>query len=840
MYLKITHSHLLRVMQSLNLGRGFVYSDYKPQWRYEPPFSVEKLFVRVFLDLENRRVMGLTINDILLNENVPQIKFDAVDMDIKRVLVEGRETEYSYDGKELIVFLGEKGGKGEKLRVEIHYELVNPRKGIWFVPVDREEEPASQVWTQGETEYNRYWIPSYDYPHMKMPVDLEIKIRKDKYVFANGELVEKVTEGDFTVWRYRFGEKIPLYLVAFAAGDFHVEEEKYGDVLLQYVVPRGQEEKLRLSFEKTPKMMKFFEEFTGVKYPYPKYTQVCVDEFIFGGMENASLTILTSLTLHDEKAHVEFRSEPLVSHELAHQWFGDLVTCKDWSHIWLNEGFATFMQAMWRRHDEGEEEFIYDMIGKLDAYLSEYGRYSRPVVLRLYRYPLELFDSHSYSKGALILWSLMNMVGEKVFREAVKRYLEKHSGGNADTEDLRKAFESVYGGDLEWFFQQYVYSSGHPVLKYSYKWNSEGKVLEIKLTQEEGKDRLDAYRLRLDVSIKGDCYEKNLRVELDSKEKILTLALPSKPKAVCVDPDFKVFAELKPEVDAEKLASMLEHCGKLYPKILALRTLANKGSTRHIEKIAGYLLDEKQFWGLRVEAAKAIAKIGGVVAKKTLLDALKTVKNPKVRAQIVSSLAGFKDPELADVFIEIFRNTDESYRTRAEAVKALAKTKHGKAFEIALKALDTPSHADIIKRAGIEALAELGTEDARRIIETYTSPDNSPLIRSTALIALSRFRVDGKMLEVFRDAIKSRHIRVLRSIASAAKNALDPRFLPLLAELRKEPEVYRVAREVEETIRKHMEKGEEYRKLREEVEKIRAEEKSLFERIERLEQKMSS
>ncbi|RLE61165.1 MAG: aminopeptidase [Thermoprotei archaeon] len=827
-------------MQSISVGRGFVYPDYKPVWSYKPPFNLEKVVVDIHVDLEKRSLTGRVTNILDIVRETDEIVLDAVDMEIKNVLVNGSSVNFHYDGQKLRIFFEDPLKSGERVEVVIEYSVVNPRKGVWFVPIDREDVPAIQAWTQGETEYNRYWIPTYDYLNMKASVELVIRAKKNMYVVANGDLREKTQEDEYTVWRFTFSRKISTYLVAFAVGDFSVVEERYGDVLLQYVVPRGREDSIKLSFSKTPQIMEFFEKFTGVKYPYTKYSQVCVDEYIFGGMENASLTILTSDTLHDEKAHIEFRSEPLVAHELAHQWFGDLVTCKDWSHIWLNEGFATLMQALWRREEEGEEAFIYDMVGKLDAYLSEYSRYSRPIVVKYYRYPLELFDSHSYSKGALVLWTLLNIMGEDKFRKALKLYLSRFSDNNADTEDFRKAVEEVYGEDLEWFFDQFVYSSGHPVVKYSYKWNEKEKVLELKISQEGSKDRLNNYKLDLEVEIVGQNYRKKINTIIQEETKHVTLALPAKPLAVCIDPDFKVFKELKLEVDVESLLNIFEHCEKLYPKIMAIRTLSRKATSRHVEKLAQYLFDENVFWGLRAEIAKTLSKIGGETAKRKLLEALDIVKHPKVRAQIVSVLGDFRDKKIGEALIKIIKNEEESYRTRAEAVRALAKTGHEKAFEVAKEALSYPSHNNVIQAAALEALSILGEEESRKIIEKYTDPVYPPNVRATAVRVLGRFRLDQSLMELFNHIAKSRHIKVLRSIVSAAKLSLDPRFIPLLKELQSEPEVYRAARETEEMLRKHADKGEEYRRLREEVEKLRAEERTLAERMERLEQKMFS
>lgn len=824
-------------MGGLKPGRDFAYPDYGLNWPRDPPFDLARLVLDLEIDLEDRAVRGKAANHLMLRRRASSVCLDAYDMKIRGVYVDGAEAEHSYDGRTLEVYFGKELEGGSAVTVKVDYSVVEPRRGVWFVPVDG-GGPAHEAWTQGEPEDNRYWIPTYDYPDRKTLVEMTLRVPKGYYAVANGMLVDRMEEGDRVAWVYRLDRPIPVYLIAFAVGKYHVVEERYGDVLLQYVVPEDRREDLWRSFSKTKDMLKFFERYTGVRYPYPKYAQVCVGEFSVGGMENASVTLLTAYTLHDEHAHMDFRSEPLVSHELAHQWFGDLVTCKDWGDIWLNESFATLMQALWRREDEGVDEFVYDMVGKLDSYLKEYGsKYARPVSTRVYKSPWELFDAHSYPKGALILWTLANIIGEEDFRRGIRLYLEDRADGVADTEHLKAALERASGTDLDWFFDQYVYSSGHPVLKVGYKWVNEDRMLELRVEQVQKEDSIDAYRLKLDVLFRGDGYEVSKKFDIREKLHVFHVPLDSRPRIVCIDPEFRTFMELKMDVGVEELLRVARECRHVYPRVVALRELARRGTPRMIPELSDVMVDEGEFWGVRVEAANAIAKIGGAAAMNALLSSLERVKHPKVRRAIVSNLGNFKDERVFAKLREILDDGRESYYVRSSAAVSVGKIGGRGSFEALKKALGYPSHNNVIAAGALEGLSHLGTDEALGVVLDYTSPDRPLELRTTATGLLTRFRLTGVILDRLQEMARSAHPRIRRAVVRAAEYSLDARVIPLLTSLQEDPWIYRAARDAARKIQRHVERGEEYRKLREEIDRIREEERKLYERLERIEHK---
>ncbi len=822
-------------------GRDWAFPDYEPNYPRSPDFKVKLVKVDLRVHVYQKLIEGLaTLSIESVKDGLRVIEIDAVDMYIKSVRSSGRELSFYYDGKVIQIELDQNLAKGESIDIEIAYSA-KPKKGLYFILPEDYKNVVPQVWSQGETEDNRYWIPMYDYPNIKCASELIIHVPKEFTVLSNGKLINVGEEGEWKTWHWVMDKPHSPYLIALAIGLFDVIEEEVDGIPLRYYVPKGRKNDIMRSFSRTPDIIRFFSEYTGVPYPWDKYDQVCVSEFIFGGMENTTLTILTDLTLHDEKAHMDFESEPLVAHEAAHQWVGNLVTTKDWGNIWLNESFATYFQALYTRHWKGEAEFIYDLINFLDSYLREYGtRYARPIVTRVYKYATEVFDSHAYPKGALVLHTLKNIIGEDTFRAVIKRFLEKFKFDVADTEDFRKVVEEVTGKDFEWFFDQYIYNAGHPVLKINHIWDPEDKTLSISIKQAQPDDSWDVYKLPLELLVVTDS-GKEIRKILWIKQKQETFLIPldEKPKRVCIDPEFKVFAVLDIEQGQEQWIDQLLSCKHTYCRLLAARQLSKFKSSKVIEALKKAVIEDK-FWGVSVEAANSLGKIGLSESKQALIDAEKQIKHPKVRRAIASALGNFKDKEVAELLKRILENNEESYYVRASAAESLGKTKQEFVFETLKKALDIPSHNYVITNGALRGMAELGLDECFEVIKSYISRDKPTLVRATAVMSLAKFPEKKETFYLINEASRDENYRIRVAAVRAALELMSPKLLPMLDRLAKEDldeRIIRLSREIAQKIRKNLEKDVEYQKLREEIEKIKEENRKLIERITKLEYK---
>lgn len=827
-------------MHQVKHGRDFTFPGYEPKYPKVADYKLEHIKADVYIYLKEKEIEGqATITLIPYKDGISHITLDAKDMTIFSVKIDGKDVKYDYDGEAILVYIGKPLVANQKIDITIAYKA-KPKKGLFFVsPEDSPDVKNYQAWSQGESIDNSYWIPLYDYPNNKCTSEIIAHVPRGFIAVSNGTLIERKNEGKWEIWHWKLDVPHSTYLIDLAVGDFEIVQEKMGDVLLEYYVPREYKDYITRSFSKTADILKFFGEYTGVPYPYKRYAQICVDEYIFGGMENTTATILTTRTLHDEKAHMDFESEPLVAHEAAHQWFGDLVTTKDWSNIWLNESFATYFQSLYTRHWKGNDEFIYEIIRDMDTYLKEYTmRYSRPIVTRVFKYPMEVFDAHSYPKGAVVLHTLKHLIGEENFKKAINIFLNRFKFGNADTEDLRKVFEEVTKQDLEWFFDQFVYNAGHLVLNVSTKWIPKEKMLSIMIKQKQGDDSLEVYKIPIEIVLKLKDKNEKRTVQLTKREQTIYFPLDEKPELVYVDPEFKVIKVLDLAYDVESLITMLKS-EYVYMRVIAARTLAKFKSSKVVEALKNALITDK-FWGVAAECAASLGKLSLSEARDTLLEAEKEVKHPKVRKAIVSALGNYKDEIVAERLAKILGDDNESYYVRSSAATSLGKTKWEKALEILIKYIDVPSHVYTITRGVLAGLAELGTPEALEKIIEYTAKDKSTWIRFAAVQALGKFPEDKRARELLIDALKDENFFVKRAAVMGMKTTVDPRFLSVLDSVEKTEifeAIIRSAKEAARFIRKNIEKGTEYKKLREELEKLREEHRKIFDNMTKLEAK---
>src|SRR5215471_16749297 len=402
------------------MHRPFVLPGARPRYAPDRAFDVTHIRLDIALDFERRSVSGtatLRLTPIGAAQEARPLALDAVEMEILSVAVAGSPAAFDYDGEKLRARVPADGAS----EVAVTYRA-SPRRGLYFIGPDAAyPDKPLQVWSQGQDEDNRHWFPCFDVPHEKATTELIVTVPDGMIAISNGRLLERRGQ----TFHFQLDEVAHSpYLVTLAAGAFAELRDQWEDVTVQYFVPPGREEDARRALSRTPAMIGFFSKFLGVRYPYRSYAQVCVHDFIFGGMENTTATTLTVDTLHDARAHLDYPSEPLVAHELAHQWFGDLLTCRDWSEGWLNEGFATYLEELWHEHAEGTDEFDRRRAEALERYLREDSdRYRRPIVTRTWDEPLEIFDSHLYEKGALVLHMLRRRLGDDAFRAALSHYL---------------------------------------------------------------------------------------------------------------------------------------------------------------------------------------------------------------------------------------------------------------------------------------------------------------------------------------------------------------------------------------------------------------------------------
>lgn len=810
-------------------GRGFAYPEYTSRFQPTPDFRVKHLKLELWIDFESETLRGVEELEVGHGSVGGWVMLDACEMWIDGVKVNGRDAVWRYDGERLRIQLA-----GKSDRVQIAYRA-KPRKGFHFIKPDKANPSRSpQAWSQGETEYNRYWVPLVDHPSHKHTSELIVYVPRGFVAVSNGDLASHGVRDGWEYWHWKMGKPHSPYLISVVAGVFEEFTEDYNGVKLSYHVPPGYGRYYKLSFEKTPKILEFFSKYLDYPYPYGKYAQVAVYEFIFGGMENTTATTLTELTLHDEKAHLDFSSDPLVAHEAAHQWFGDLVTCRDWPHIWLNESFATFLENLFVEYDKGEDEFIYELIRDMDTYLREYrDSYARPIVTRVYRYSSELFDAHSYPKGGLVLNMLRSTLGDELFRKGLNLFLKKFAYSIADTEDFRKVMEEVSGRSLESFFEQFFYNSGHPALRVEEEWKDGSRQLVLRFKQTQGEDSLPVYQLDIPVIVKTKSSEKKIVVELREREATHVVSLDEPPELVCVDPRFEVFKTLELARGAEQHIKTLESDEHVYCRVHAARALGKTGGAKAVEALKRCMLGDK-FWGVAAEAARALGELRTEEARKALLEGLGSVTHPKVRRSICEALGNFRGRDVAEALTKVLGSGEESYYVRQAAAISLGKTREEGVFDTLLRHIDTPSHASAITVGVLRGLAELGGEESLKILMKYAADDRQTPVRAAAVASLGRFPGRKDVLETLRYLSRDPNYRVRQGVIAACRELMSSEVVGILEDMAQN-DVYemnrRAARDAAEKVRRSLERGVEYKELREELERIKEENRRLVERV---------
>lgn len=517
----------------------------------ERTFDAQHYIIRSSFDRAQKIYFGdATVQVKPLKDGFSTLTLDSVGMKFDSITLEpaGTALQYKQTADKVIVSLGKAFSASEVVSVRFKYSS-KPQKGVYFVDAakqDGKEINPSQVWTQGEAEEARYWFPSYDFPDDKATTEQFITVPKGEIAISNGEQLETTENTDGTK-TFHFKMPVPhsVYLTSFVVGNYVKVESKYKDIPLGFYVYPGREDIVEKAYGKTADMMRVYEELTGVNFPYNKYDQTIVAQFQFGGMEN-----ITATTMADSEiffASFEFGKEnaiDLVSHELAHSWFGDLVTTKDWSNLWLNEGFATFMEAAYREKLNGRKDYLRKVKEDADRFMAE-DSYSRD------RHPLfrlnpptddSLFDTTTYQKGGAVIHTLREEIGTEVFWKAINTYLNRFKFANAETPDLKQAMEEASGKDLTWFFKQWVYQGGFPRLTVTHTYNAAKKrlTLNIKQTQKADKITPAAFILPMDVEIKTAKGTKTEQIRIEKQSQIINIPVDGKPSKIVFDKDEKI------------------------------------------------------------------------------------------------------------------------------------------------------------------------------------------------------------------------------------------------------------------------------------------------------------
>lgn len=449
-------------------------------------FDVLHIALDISFDFERSMVFGRVTHQLRsLNPGLAEIHLDAApEITVSSLTVDGADARFSHQEDVLSITLPRTLRYNDTASITITY-TASPKKGLYFIKRNPSEpEGQDQIWTQGEGEDHHYWIPMYDYPDDLATTEIRGTVRSDWQVLSNGRLISKTDgAGGTSIWHYRMEKPHAGYLMMFAAGNYLVTHDTALSVPLEYWSYPQFPERVDPTFARTPDMLHYFDSLLGVPYPWDKYAQIVIDRFMYGGMENTTATTLNDFCLVDDHGFLDYNPDGLIAHELAHQWFGDLVTNRSWDHLWIHESFATYLAARYVGYRYGQEAFERQML--------DYSEGAVGTDQTLGRSPIsggKGFTASLYGRGAFVLHMLNNLVGEELFWRSIRLFLERHAHSVVETNDLNVAFKDATGYNLDWFFDQWIYGSGLPDLRV--RKERDGDSLRLIVAQVQPRDSL--------------------------------------------------------------------------------------------------------------------------------------------------------------------------------------------------------------------------------------------------------------------------------------------------------------------------------------------------------------
>jgi aminopeptidase N len=711
-------------------------------------YDLQHSRIALRFDLEQKKVLGDVTHSLsILRDGTSKISFDSVGLTIQSVTVNKAAAKFETTADKLIVPLPSAAKTGEKFEIAIRYEG-KPTKGMYFILPDKDyPDRPKQIWTQGESEDTRYYLPTYDYPNDRLTTDTIITVPTSWITVSNGKLIS-VSDGGKGLKTWTWKESVPssTYLITIVAGEFEEVKDSWRGIPVTYYAPKGRGDRLPVNYSRTPAMIDLFSKKLGVDYPWEKYAQAMVDDFVAGGMENSSATTNTSSSLNHAKIAAELTTneDGLISHELGHQWFGDLVTCKDWGDIWLNEGFATYMNYVWIEAHYPKDQSEYERWSNARGWFEEGNLYTKPIVRHDFDDSSE-FDGNAYTKGGWVLYMLRHQLGEDAFYRGLKHYLEVNRGKNVVTADLAKAMEEATHTNVDQFFSLWLYGAGAPKFELSYTFDNEKHqvALTVKQTQKvEG--RVGIFSVPVDVEITTATGPKLYPITVTKANQIFTFPSDSAPLLVLFDKGGHMLKSAEFHKEKKEWLYQLKNAADFSDRADAAVALGKIKGDEEVVAALGETLRNDKAWGVRATAAETLGQLGGTSASKQLLEALNTASEPWVRNRLVTALGNFKDDAAITAKLEAIAKEDSSYRARSSALQALGKLKAPNAFATLEAAAASDSPDDYLRIAALRSFGPLGDDKAVPLLQQWSAVGKPIESRTAAINSLARLQKDNK------------------------------------------------------------------------------------------------
>lgn len=636
------------------------------------------------------------------------VNIDAKAFDIHEVkLIAGGETRdlnFTYDSAVIHIKLNKKYTQNDTFKLFIAYtakpnelpkggsKAIREDKGLYFINHDGKDSlKPRHVWSQGETQASACWFPTIDIPNEKHTQEIVITREAGFVSLSNGKLLNSTKNADGTYTDF-WAQTIPhsVYLTMIAIGDYKIVKDSWRGKEVSYYMEPQYEAMARPIFGRTPEMMEFFSNKLGVDFPWDKYAQIIVHDFVAGAMENTSAVTFNNFVQKDTRELLDNNDDETVAHELFHHWFGDLVTCESWSHLPLNESFANYSEYLWFEHYKGRAYADETNYSDAEAYYKQAKQKVQPLIRFDYGNQEEMFDVLSYNKGGRVLHHLRKTIGDEAFFRGLKLYLTKFAYKTAEISNLRQCFEEVTGLDLNWFFNQWFFVGGHPILTFDYVKTDSG--VHIYTHQKHNIDDYFVYKLPLVVDVYGDTNKIKKSISITHvRDSFFIKTKFAKIHFVNIDAEKTTICERIDHKTTEEWIAQFKMAPLFNDKLEAIKYFKEHKDQEDVQRMLRAAVNSP-FTMIAVEAVKAIKlkeTDTGLVEK--MINLAQYHKTFNVKTAAIDKLVKLNAEKYKDLFIKLL--SDSSYRVEAEALKAIGQSDKKLAFAEALKRKDTKNQS---------------------------------------------------------------------------------------------------------------------------------------------------
>ncbi|MEY3321953.1 MAG: hypothetical protein RLZZ417_1536 [Bacteroidota bacterium] len=667
-------------------------------------------------DWENEKVTGsATLHLKPYFDTIQMVTLDAKQLDISEIQlqVKNQTTPILFEntGNQLYLYLGRTFTRNEDFKVLITYEAnpsatggsaaITSNKGLFFInPRGIEADKPKQIWTQGETNWNSRWYPTIDHPNERATQEINLTVDSNYVTLSNGKLVSSQWSGNgLRTDRWVMDQPHAPYLTMIAIGKYAVAKEYWNKIELSYYVEPKYEAHAKNIFPHTKEMMEFFSNLLDYPYPWSKYAQIVVRDYVSGAMENTTASVFGEFMQKTSRELIDVKdNEKTVAHELFHHWFGDLVTCESWSNLTLNEGFANYSEYLWFEYKYGKEEADFHLMNEWQGYFSDVSTNLHPLIHFQYQDNEEMFDAHSYNKGGSVLHVLRNYLGDEAFFKSLNRYLNRNAFQAVETHHLRLAFEEITGKDLNWFFNQWYFEKGHPDLNIDYQYDSSLKQLTVKVTQTQHPDRmLPIFILPTSIGIQiGDSLHIK-KILVNKRTQDFVFPLSTVPDWVSFDPQRVLPAEIKDNKTSKDLVNQFKYSPSVIDRMDVLSRLSEK-SDASVEDIYPMALSDS-FWAIRKKALVSLPEEKQENLIPTIINLATNDPHSEVRSAAIEILLNWDEPAIEEIALKVI-DTDSSYLTIATALQVLFQ-KNNPQTSVYTQKLETENHPAILNAVGM-------------------------------------------------------------------------------------------------------------------------------------------